>query len=80
MEEYNIYGILYKDFLGRKVGAAVSAESDKEAIRILEKAVVDGKGYKRMKGNLDAETMDTRFKTSKKGLVFGYDFLTDSLL
>ena len=78
--EYNIYGILYDDVTKQRTHATVAAESDEEGIGMLEKSLVDGKGYEFMKGSLNAEAMDTGFKTSKKGIVFGYDELSNSLL
>jgi hypothetical protein len=78
--EYPIYGILYDDAVGDRSVALSAAESNEEAVGMLEKALVEGKGYERMKGDLNAEVIDTGFKTSKKGLIFGFDVLSHSLL
>jgi hypothetical protein len=77
---YNIYGILYDDALGERSIAVASAESDDEALGMLEKSLVEDKGYERMKGDLNAEIILTEFSSPKKGLIFGFDRLSNSYL
>jgi len=79
-KEYNIYRIKYTDPLGRPAIAGISAESSKEAENMLEKSVVEGKGYYYMKGKLFPETEESGFRVSIKGIVVGYDELSNSFL
>jgi hypothetical protein len=78
--KYTIYGILYYDDIKQHTLAVVAEESGEQAINLLEKALVEGKGYEHMKGQLDADEIDTGFKASKKGLIFGFDKFSNSLL
>jgi hypothetical protein len=78
--KYTVYGILYDDDIKQRSLAVVAEESDEKAINELERALVEGRGYEHMKGQLNAEAMDTGFKTSKKGLIFGFDKFSNSLL
>lgn len=72
-EEYTIYSILYRNIVGEKSGAVVSAESDKEAISLLETSLEEKRGIN--VGLLLSKmiVLETEFRTSKKGIVFGYD-------
>ena len=79
-KEYTIYGILYYDDIKQHTLAVVAEESGGQAINLLEKALVEGKGYEHMKGQLDADAIDTGHKSSKKGLIFGFDKFSNSLL
>lgn len=76
-EEYNIYGVLYTDKLDDRASVVISAKSEKEAVSILEEAV---RGVGHMNSNLNPDITDTGFKTSKKGLIFGYDQFSNTLL
>jgi len=76
-KEYSIYGIRYEEWEGNRVNAVCSAESSEEAISILEKALKD-KGHEEErieKIHFSIKIKETEFKTSKKGMIFGYDFI-----
>lgn len=77
---YNIYGILYNDALGERSIAVAAAESDDEALGMLEKSIVEEKDYEKMKGDLNAEITLTEFKSYKKGLIFKFDRFSNSFL
>ncbi len=77
---YNAYAIFYNDAIGQREFAVVADESGEKAVNELEKAVVDGKGYEFMRGRLNPEVIDTGFKTTTKGLVFGFDEISNSYL
>jgi len=77
---YPIYGILYDDDIRRRSVAVAAAKTDEEAIGMLEKALVEGRGYEHMRGQLNADAIDTGFKASKEGLIFGFDRFSNSLL
>lgn len=79
-KEYSVYGILYDNDIKQRSVAVAAEESGEQAINLLEKALVEGKGYEHMKGQLDADAIDTGFKCSKKGLIFGFDRFSNSLL
>jgi hypothetical protein len=79
-KEYTIYGILYDGSMGERVTATVAAGSDTEALSMLEKSLIEDKGYEKMKGDLNPEITDTGFKTSRQGLIFGFDTLSNSFL
>lgn len=75
-EEYTIYGVYYVDRFENKTFAVIAAESDKNAISLLEQAVQPS-----LRGtNFDPVAEETRFKTSKKGIVFGYDSFSDATI
>jgi hypothetical protein len=86
MVEYNIYGILYVDFMERKSCAFVSAESDWEAIGMLEKYLkekdkkIEKENDRRLGGRASVHPIakDTGIKTPEKKIIFGYDVWTDS--
>lgn len=78
--EYTIYGILYDDSLGERSVAVVAESSSEEAINELERALVEEKGYEYMKGKTNPEVIDSGFKSFKKGIVFGLDAFSNSLL
>lgn len=80
MTEYNIYGLIYKDAFENETVAVFAAESDKEAIGMLEESLIKDKGYEYLKNRLDAKAIKTDYKASKKGIVFGYDSLSGSLM
>ena len=79
-EVYTVYGILYYDDIKQRSVAVAAAKTGDEAISMLEEALVEGKGYRFMKGQLNADAIDTGHKSSKKGLVFGFDRCSQSLL
>lgn len=78
--QYTIYGIVYDDSLGLRSTAVVAEESEDNAISTLEKALVEDKGYETMKGDLNPAVVDTGFKCSRKGIIFGYDAFSNSPL
>jgi hypothetical protein len=78
--KYTIYGILYDDDIRRRSVAVAAAKTDEEAIGMLEKALVEGMGYEHMRGQLNADTIDTGFKASKEGLIFAFDRCSNSIL
>ena len=82
MEEYNIYGILYINPLWKhKANAVVSAESNTEAINMLEKTLIEDKDYnKNIKGNLNPEVIEILGVKASEKFIFGYDIATNSLL
>jgi len=76
--DFDIYRTIY-DFRGTKSFAVCSAESDKEAVSVLEKALVEDKGYSLYQVKpLNVNITKTDFKSSKKGLIFGYDEFSHS--
>jgi hypothetical protein len=80
-KEYTIYGIIYMDRTKNNAIATVSANSGKEACSLLEKAIKDYYGYRdNEKLDMQPVAYETKFKTSDKGLIFGYDSLSNSSL
>jgi hypothetical protein len=79
-KEYTIYEILYDDDIKIRSLAVAAAKTDEEAIGMLEKKLVEGRGYEHMKGQLNAVATDTGYKSSKKGLISGFDRCSNSLL
>lgn len=77
--QYKIYGIFYTDRLDDNAIAVIAAETDSEAVSLLEEAV-KGKGYMMSKTDLNAIAEETGFTTNKKGLIYGYDALSRSML
>ncbi len=82
MVEYNVYGILYVDFMERKSCAIVSAESNWEAIGILESFLKkkDKENNEKERGSIHPTAKDIGIKTSEKKIIFGYDVWSDSFL
>lgn len=79
---YHIYNMLYKynsNFTEQSFAVA-AAESSEEAGNILEKILTEKRGSEYMKGKINLKTTDTGYTTSKKGLIFGFDKLSNSLL
>lgn len=72
--KYYIYGIMYKELAGKRVNAVCSAESHEEAKSILEKALKDKGREDDWIKEMNPLITETEFKTSKKGIIFGYDF------
>jgi hypothetical protein len=77
---YTIYGILYDDDIRQRSSAVVAEESGEKAINELERVLVEEKGYEHMKGQLNADAINTGYKSSKKGLIFAFDKFSNSLL
>lgn len=76
---YTIYGIFYVDpWLNKNTTATVSAENSEEAIGLLEKSL-NGMGEMITKNDLNAVAEDTGYKTSKKGMIYGYDSFSRSM-
>ena len=77
--EYKIYGIFYQEQKFNDMIATCAAESSEEALSFLEEALED-KGFKHVRGPLNAVVEDTGFKTEKKGIIYGYDSLSRKIL
>ena len=69
MTEYGIYWILYDNAIANRSVAVCAAESDSEAVNLLKKSLVEGKGYESIKGDLNAAV--EKPGEPKKGLIYG---------
>jgi hypothetical protein len=78
-DKYVIFGILYEDVGGNQATAVVSEKSGTEAISLLEKALED-RGDPNWRLNSNPIAKVTGFKTSRKGIIFGYDWQGNCLI
>lgn len=70
---HSIYGILYYDAFRQRSVASVSADSDKEALSILEKVLIKRK--QTIDKSLNPEIIPTEYKTFKRGIYPKFDTL-----
>jgi hypothetical protein len=70
-KKHTVYGILYYDIFRQCSVASVAADSDYEALNLLEKKLT--KREQTINRNLNPEIIATKYKTLKKGLYPKFD-------